>query len=125
MGFEADLRDRAIEAGVAEFHWGEVPQGTALPYAVATTISDPRPAHLKGFMGGRTTRVQVDCYALTSKAAREMAEALVTTLSVPATQGGTRFGWSQAAGPIDRSQDVGGKTIHNLMIEFAVFHRQI
>jgi hypothetical protein len=123
--FEEDFRARAIAAGVSEFHWGEVPQDTELPFALAETINDPRPAHLKGYTGLRRTRVQVRCFSKTAKEAKLMAEALIAALSPPATEGATRFNFSPADGPSDRTQDVSGKTVHVQLIEFAVNHRQL
>jgi hypothetical protein len=122
---EDDLRTRAMAAGVAEFHWGEVPQDTVLPYALALTVSDPRPQHLKGYQGMRQTQVQIDCLARTRKAAAEMAETLVAALSDPGVVGSTRFGRGAAQGPIDRSADLGGKTIYRLILEFSVAWRDI
>lgn len=123
--FQDDLRARAIAAGVAEFHWDEVPEKTALPYALANVISDPRPAHLKGFVGMRRTRVQVDCFGKTGKDAVLMAEALIAALSPPGTVGTTKFGHSAAEGPSDLTDDVAGKTVHRKMIQFFVAHRDI
>lgn len=125
MSWEEDLRTRAITAGVAEFHWGEAPQGTELPYAVATVVSDPRPEHLKGYIGMRRSRVQIDCYARTVKAAAAMAETLVAGLSDPATVGGTRFGRCVAEGPTDQPGAAAGKTIHRRMLQFFITHRAI
>lgn len=125
MAMEADLRTRAIAAGVTRFHWVEAPEGTALPYAVALVVSDPRPQHLKGYLGMRTVRVQVDCYAKTGKAAGDMARALIAALGVPATVGTTKFGRCRAEGPIDMTVEAGGKTVHHKMIQLFVAHRDI
>lgn len=123
MAMEEDLRARAIAAGVAEFHWDEAPQGTALPYAVALTVSDPRPQHLRGYTGMRVTRVQIDCFAKTAKDSRDLAEVLIAGLSDPGTVGDTRFGRCRAEGPVNRTADVGGKTVHHRMIQLFVAHR--
>jgi hypothetical protein len=122
---QEDLRTRAINAGVIEFHWVEVPEGAKLPYAVARVVSDPRPQHLQGYTGMRTVRVQVDCLARTGKEAGALAEQLIAALSDPATVGQTKFGRCRAEGPVDLSEDVGGKTLHRKMIELFVAHRGI
>lgn len=123
MAMQEDLRTRAIDAGLAEFHWGEVPEGTKLPFAVATVVSDPRPEHLKGYTGMRVTRVQVDCFGKTDTATSTMAEGLIAALAAPGVTGGTKFGRIKAEGPTDLSEDVAGKTVHRKMIQLFVAHR--
>lgn len=126
MSMIVDLRARAADAGVAALYFDEVPETARLPYALGTVVSDPRPEHLQGYMGMRQTRIQIDCYALSGKAAFDMAEALIAALSDPGTVGDTKFGRCKAQGPVDMTaQDGGGKTVHRKMIEFSVAHRAI
>lgn len=66
-----------------------------LPAIVLQIISDPRPQHLKGFMSARPTRVQVDVWAASPRAAAELREAVITVLIEPAHIEGVRFGRAQ------------------------------
>ncbi len=59
MAMDEDLRTRAIAAGVAEFHWDEVPQDTKLPFALAVVGRGPRTEQLEGYSGMRQTRIQI------------------------------------------------------------------
>lgn len=125
MAFMEDLRTRAMAAGAAQFHWVEAPEKTALPYAVATVVSDPRPQHLKGYVAMRVTRVQIDCFDKTGKAAGDLAELLITALGEPGTVGTTKFGRCRAEGPVDLTVEAGGRTVHRKMIELFVAHRGV
>ena len=125
MAMQEDLRARALAAGVAEFHWGEAPEGIALPYAVATVVSDPRPEHLKGYTGMRVTRVQIDCFDKTDKSAGALAEVVIAGLSDPGVTGATKFGRCRAEGPTDLTENVAGKTVHRKLIQLFVAHRGI
>lgn len=126
--FTAALVDRLLaDPGVAglvgdRIHWGIVPQGTPLPYVRLQVVSDPRPQHLKGYEGARTSRVQSDSFAATYAASRAIAEAQVAALTEPADHGGVRFGGIAAQGPRDLGEDGDDGFIHRASIDLLVRH---
>ena len=61
--------------------WGERGQGTALPAAVLTTISEVRSYAQDGDNNLQQTRVQIDCYGATYASARGLARAITTALT--------------------------------------------
>ena len=70
----------ALMAGVSALTtrvgWGEVPQGSAMPYVVLWGIGDAAAATLDGPEGMSQGRVQVDCYGLTYGQAKQLARAV-------------------------------------------------
>ncbi len=119
------LRKRILAAGAApRVIWGRnVPQGTALPYLQLFIASDPRPGHLKGYNGGRNTRVQADCKAASYAEAKAMSDALVPLLAVPTTIDGIKFGRTRAEGPQDLGEDTAAGFVHRMSLDLLVWHR--
>jgi len=112
--FSSALRTRlATDAGLSSMvgtrvYRGIVPEGTALPYIRMNVISDPRPEHLKGYDAARVSRVQVDCFAASYGAARDMADRVIAATIAPGTTEGIHFGRIKAEGPRDLGEDVEG-----------------
>jgi hypothetical protein len=102
--------------------WVDRPQASALPAIVLQTISDPRPAHLKGHDGSRMTRVQMDVFAATYAAALSLARAAIAALKDPATVSGKVFGKTFVDGQRDLSEDVGGTLVHRQSVDLLVWH---
>ncbi|TCM39147.1 DUF3168 domain-containing protein [Novosphingobium sp. ST904] len=121
------LRARILGAGIVpRVIWGrKVPQGTALPYLQLFAVSDPRPGHLKGYNGGRTTRVQADCKAESYAEAKAMSDALVPLLAAPATVDGIKFGHTKAEGPQDLGEDTAAGFVHRMSLDLLVWHSSV
>jgi hypothetical protein len=62
-------------------NWLSHPQSDALPAVVLTVVSDAEGYTLDGRNGLSQGRVQVDCYAMAYKAARDLAAAVRAALS--------------------------------------------
>lgn len=123
--FASALRTRlvgATDVGV-KVHWGIVPENTKLPYIRLVTISDPRPQHLKGYDGARTTRVRCDCMASTYTQARSIAEQVIAALALPGEYGGIHFGRVKAEGPRDLGEDTEGGYVHRAQLDLLAEHR--
>ena len=121
---QSALRARISSAiGHARVYWGNVPQGTVGSYIRLTTISDPRPMHLKGYTTSRETRVQMDVFAGTYAEARSISETIIAAVERPATVGAVQLGRTRAEGPRDLGEDVtGGTYIHRLSTDLLVWH---
>lgn len=118
------LRGRltATAAG-SRVYFRYAPQGAAKPFIVLSTISDPRPEHLKGYQTRSDTRVQVDCFAETYEAGRSLAEAVVAAVATPGTYGGIRFGRVKAEGPQDLGEDTAAGFVHRMQLDLNIEHR--
>jgi hypothetical protein len=125
---QAAMRTRLInDATVAGFvgtkvTWVDRPQMSALPAIVLQTISDPRPAHLKGFDGARMTRVQLDVFASKYGTALSIARASIAALKDPATVSGKEFGPTLVDGQRDLSEEVSGTLVHRQSVDLLVWH---
>lgn len=72
--------------------WGISPQGAALPRLVLTEVGAQADTVHSGPSGLRETRVQIDCWAATFKAAKQLARAVEAALiGRRFTQGTTKF----------------------------------
>lgn len=104
-------------------YWVNRPQNSALPAIRMQTVSDPREEHLQGYNGARQTQVQVDCFATTYGAARQLAEKVITAMNSPATVAGVQFGHTKAEGPFDEGDDTAGGFIYRARLGLRVEHR--
>lgn len=121
--FGIALKARIVAAGVSEVHWTRVPQGKALPYVRLQIVSDPRPQHLEGYDGSRTSRIQVDCFAASWGQSHDIAETIIAAVAQPATVGGIKFGRTKAEGPRDLGEDVQGVGfVHRLSMDLLAEH---
>ncbi|MGR3593043.1 MAG: DUF3168 domain-containing protein [Limimaricola soesokkakensis] len=73
--------DPAIAAITAHINWGAHPTGLPWPAAVLTVISDTQGYTLDGPDGLSAIRVQIDCYAATYDAAKDLSRAIRAKLS--------------------------------------------
>lgn len=119
------LADAEVSGTTTRVHWGIVPQGAALPYIRLQTISDPRPQHLGGYDGARSTRVQADCFAASYGAARGLAEDVIAAVAVPATVGGVQFGRVKAEGPRDLGEDTASGFVFRASVDLLVEHHLV
>jgi hypothetical protein len=108
-----------------KIHWGQVPQGTALPYIRLQTISDPLDEHLKGYTATQRPRVQADCFASTYGAARGLAAKVIAALELPATVGGVAFNRIKAEGPRDLGEDTTNGYVHRASLDLLVEHKLV
>lgn len=84
MTMQTEFRAALVAANVmpaSRIGFGTVPQGATLPALVLNTINHADGETLKGRDGLFAGIMQVDCYALTAKAAQETADAVVSALS--------------------------------------------
>jgi hypothetical protein len=122
------MRTRLLEdATVAGFvgtkvTWVDRPQTTNLPAIVLQTISDPRPAHLKGFDGARMTRVQLDVFASKHLTGLQIAQAAIAALKDPADIDGKQFGPTLVDSQRDLSEEVSGTLVHRQSVDLLVWH---
>lgn len=131
-GITARLLDSAPVTDIVDrrINWGIRPQGEPLPAVTLQVVSDPRPAHLKGLVGARFTRLQGDCWAETPLQALALAKALIDTLQPPATVGDKKFGNALVEGQRDLGESVGsgqasqssGTYIHRQSVDLLIWH---
>ena len=131
-GVTARLLDSAPVTAIVDrrINWGIRPQGEPLPAVTLQVVSDPRPAHLKGYDGARRTRLQTDCWAETLAQALALAAAVISTLKEPVTVGDKKFGNALVDAQRDLGETVGGGTgsqssgtfIHRQSVELSIWH---
>lgn len=120
---DATLSTALTENSIFKAYWSKVPQGKNLPYVRMQTVSDPRPQHLTGYDGARTTRVQVDVFASKYSEARSLAKSIIAAVAEPATVSGVKFGRTKAEGPRDLGEDVDGVGfVHRLSLDLLAEH---
>lgn len=128
MNWQAALRARLAAAApvtalVAQrIYWVDRPQASALPAITLQTISDLRPQHMKGFQDSRSSRCQIDVWAASYAAARDISEAVIAALAPPVTSDGIRFDRSF----VDNIRDLGERVetlfVHRTSIDFIIHH---
>ena len=125
MDWRAALLARASGLASGRFYWGERPQGTTLPAGILTAISDDRPQHLKGFSLS-PSRVQVDTYGATTKAAWDLAEAALTAFVPGGAFNGHNFARADVAlGPRDLNERIGNETVFRVSMDLIFHHAAI
>lgn len=129
MDFRQGLRARLVaNSGVAAIvvnrvYWMDRPQNSTLSAISLQVISDPRPSHLKGPDGARSTRVQCDCWSATYQGAVALAKAAITALEGPATISGKTFGSTLVDAQRDLGEtSAGGAFIHRQSVDFIIWH---
>lgn len=106
--------------------WIQRKQDDPFPAIVLTTISDPRPQHLKGFEDFRETRVQADCLSLDYGEARGLAELVIDASVGSATIGSIRFLRADIDGPRDLGELLEGKGfVHRQSVDLIIRHGTI
>jgi hypothetical protein len=125
---ETALRARLLaDAGVSalagtRIDWGVRPQGTNAPCIVLTVVADNRSQHMAGFDGYRSTRVQIDCYALKKSQSVALREAVITALIGEATQSGVTFLRAFLNTVLDRGEQTETGFIHRELIDLNLWH---
>lgn len=129
MDFQEGVRARLIADGaVAEIvgtrvAWMARAKGASLPAIVLQVVSDPRPSHLKGLEGARSTTVQCDCWAEDYGAAIDLARAAIAVLVQPVTINGKQFGNAQVVGQRDLSEGTdAGIFLYRQSVDFIIRH---
>lgn len=104
-------------------YWVDRPQTHALPAITLQIIDEPREQHMGGFHSLQAVTVQVDAWAESYGAARQLKEAIIDTLVPEQTGNGIAF---QRA--FVRTRDLGErvetKFIHRSSLDFT-FHYSI
>lgn len=95
MDWQAAFKTRA-RAAYAKTWWDEAPQGTQLPYAVLTDVTELRPQTLNDW-DLRYARVRIDAWADT----KAEAAAALDTLLAALVPGGATGGWTFQRGEIE------------------------
>lgn len=103
--------------------WGQRVQKEGLPAITLLGVSPGRSYLHSGADPTGNPRIQFDCYALTSAAAKGLARTLRSVLETPATQGGIRFSVAlldSERGPL--IEDVGGGLkVHRYSLDFFIW----
>lgn len=109
--WQAALRARAKDAGLAggNVEWRER-QGD-LPAIVLTTVADSHPQTLKGFFGNRPATVQVDCWGRTRAEVAALSKAAIAALAPGGEFSGVTFGRAV----FDPVRDLGEATDHGFV----------
>lgn len=130
MSMETALRARLMADGAVaaiagtRIDWSNRPSATQYPAVTMLIVSDPRPQHMKGFQGLRSTRVQIDPMALTPAQKVALRDAVIACIVEPATEGGVIFGRGFINNVVDRGEDVAGQGfIHRDMIDATIWHK--
>lgn len=103
-------------------YWVMVPPGATRPYIRLQVVSDDRSSNLGGYDGSRVTRVQADCFGSTYGSTRQLAEMIISVLSVPGVFAGVVFGVTKAEGPRDLGEDTSAGFIHRASVDLLVEH---
>lgn len=128
MDMQSGIRTRLLnDARVADLvgtrvDWGQRSQATAYPAIVLQTISDPRPANLKGYEKTRGTLVQMDVYAKEYETALIIARAAIAVLKDPRKIGGKKFGPTFVDGQRDSLETSGTTNIHRQSVDLNIWH---
>lgn len=98
--------------------WGLRPQGKALPAITLTLIPTPRAYHMGGAQVTQHYMVQIDCWALSYKAADDLRQAVIAELE-PASG---EFQGSFVLRDQDIPERVENAEIHRASIDFRLTH---
>jgi hypothetical protein len=125
LSSDTEIAAVVVSGGKKRIYPTIVPQKTPRPYIRYQTISDPRPEDLDDYTTSRVVRFQLDCFADTYLAARDLAERVINATSSPATVDGVVFGRTKAEGPRDLGEDVAGTWIHRASLDLLVEFRLV
>ena len=127
MEMQGALRARILaDAGVSalagtKVTWVTRPQSSTLPAVVLQTISDGRPQHLKGFNALRDTRVQIDCWAATYDASKQLSEAVIAAAVPQNTSNGIIFNRAMVDAVDDGGEVVGTAFIYRVRVDLIIW----
>lgn len=117
------IADAAVSAVTTQIHWGQVPQGKALPYVRLTVVSDPRPEHLKGYDSARQVRVQASIFSQNYGQARQLGAKIIRAVQNPWSAAGGKVGRVKGEGPTDGpSDDSPDGLIHHQIVQLMAEH---
>lgn len=121
------LKNDATVSGIVgtRIDWVERPQAKALPAMTLQTISDPRPQHMGGDQATRQTLIQMDSWAESYKAARDLANAGIACLESGADVSSVRFLRSFVDGDRDLSERTDTQTIYRVSVDLRITHTTI
>lgn len=103
--------------------WLVRPQGSALPALTLQAITGERRQHLKGFVGARSTTVQIDSWAESYGAAKALIEAALAAAVGAGTFSGVRFGRATDVGePRDLGEQTSTVFLFRQSVDLTVWH---
>lgn len=116
----ADGAVRAIAA--TRVDWTNRPAGEGFPAVGLTTVYDPRPRHMKGPVGFRGVRVQIDCWARDARTKRALREAVLAAIEPSGVFSGVRFGGVRSVEVRDLGEDADGAFLHRDSIDAVIWN---
>lgn len=125
MDMQAALRARLVAAATlagSRVYWLDRPQGTDLPSITLQTVSGDRPQHMAGFQGTRSSRVQMDVWAASYSAARQIMDAAVAAIAPKNTSNGIEFGRTFFEDERDFTERLETQTIYRTSVDLIVWH---
>lgn len=133
MTFEVDLRERlkgdagvsavvGLSGGIKSIDWNERRQGAPYPAIVMDVVFGDRSQHFGGFNSFQSARVQFRCTAMTRKAAIDLREAVISTVTPAAVEGDTEFLRAQAINHFGRTEKSEAGTLHHEFVDAVVWH---
>lgn len=117
---KADVSVKAIVS--TRIDWDVRPERSAYPAVVLQIVSDPRLQHMKGLMGSRPTRVQIDCFGRTPAEKVELREAVIAAAMPAATEAGVTFQRAFVNDVISRSKNTETGFVHHDLIDMTFWH---
>lgn len=110
----------------ARITWGLRPQGSSLPAVVLHVISRTPQYTMAGDTNTRPQRIQVDCWAATYAAAKDVARQITAALSgAKTTVGGVEFLGSFKESERDSfEQGAGSEALHRCSMDFIIWTRE-
>lgn len=106
-------------------YWLTRPQGHLLPAITLQTVSGDLPQTMAGFQDTRTARVQMDCWALSYSASRQVYVAAVAALAPKETSNGIQFGRMYFEGEQDFIERLETQDIYRTSVDLIVWHTPV
>lgn len=135
MTMETALRRRLMDAapvtqltatweGFPCIFWSVRPDGSPFPAIVLTLVYDDRSQNFEGFNAFRSSRVQIDCYALDYPTVAAMREAVISTIVPEASEAilGVRFLRAFINTVVDRGDQTDSGFVHRQLLDVTVWH---
>jgi hypothetical protein len=105
--------------------WNTRPQLSAVPAIVLTKVSSIRDYHMAGSSGLVTTRVQVDCWALTFASAVAVARAVRVALSGSTfSDSGVEVQGAFLDGERHFFEEATAERFHRVSLDFEIWHSE-
>jgi hypothetical protein len=128
MSFDVALRARLkADANVStivgtRIDWDERPQRSAYPAIVLELASDPRPQNMGGLDAFRSTRIWINCFAITAAGKAALREAVIAAVLPEATQDDVHFRRSFINNVINRSENTETGFVHRDLVDVTIWH---